>query len=91
MEDQVRITAAEGVDRLLDVAHEDHPIGEPGELHEDGELHRIGVLELVHQQELELLAQAPDDRGFIESAEYELLHVGKVDEASIALDLLESQ
>ena len=90
LEDQGGIAAAEGVDRLLDVADEDDLVRQLRELDEDGELHGVGVLELVHQQELELVAEALAHLRVVEGMEHQLLHVGEVDQAALGLDRLEA-
>ena len=61
VEHQRLVAAAESEDGLLDVAHEDHAIGQRGELDEERELHRVRVLELVDQQHLEFVPEAVGD------------------------------
>ena len=54
---QFRIAAPEAIDGLLDVPDEHGLFGAAGQLQEQCQLDRAGVLELVHHEQVELLAE----------------------------------
>ncbi len=90
VEYQHRVAAAELVDGLLDVTDEDGSVCERRQLQKQRQLHRIRVLKFVHQEQFDFVAQAFAHRILIQGVQRQLLHVGEVDEAVLALDGVEA-